>query len=128
MIINEKLLPRWEGTAGGALELAVVIEPDLVNERGRITQLAANAGDEGATVVQNVRAKKGNVGYNAETGESIGTARFGSRSRYLRPRQLQTEDPKDKSSAKYQEVIMRFVPDQPDLPIGLPVLVRPDTK
>ena len=32
-------------------------------------QLAINAGDEGATVVQNVRAKKGNVGYNAATGE-----------------------------------------------------------
>lgn len=66
--------------------------------------------------------------HNAETGEPIGTARFGSRSRYLRPRQLQTEDPKEKSSAKYQEVIMRFVPDHPDLPIGLPVGVRPDTK
>lgn len=34
-----------------------------------LRQLAANAGDEGATVVQNVRAKKGNIGYNAETGE-----------------------------------------------------------
>ena len=34
-----------------------------------LRQLAANAGDEGATVVQNVRAKKGNVGYNAESGE-----------------------------------------------------------
>jgi len=34
-----------------------------------LRQLAANAGDEGATVVQNVRAKKGAVGYNAETGE-----------------------------------------------------------
>ncbi|MFA7693637.1 MAG: chaperonin GroEL [Candidatus Hydrogenedentes bacterium] len=34
-----------------------------------LRQLANNAGDEGATVVQNVRAKKGNVGYNAETGE-----------------------------------------------------------
>jgi len=34
-----------------------------------LRQLAINAGDEGATVVQNVRAKKGNVGYNAETGE-----------------------------------------------------------
>ena len=32
-------------------------------------QLAENAGAEGATVVQNVRAKKGAVGYNAETGE-----------------------------------------------------------
>ncbi len=31
--------------------------------------LAANAGDEGATVVQNVRAKKGAVGYNAQSGE-----------------------------------------------------------
>ncbi|HDP34571.1 MAG TPA: chaperonin GroEL [Candidatus Hydrogenedentes bacterium] len=34
-----------------------------------LRQLVINAGDEGATVVQNVRAKKGNVGYNAETGE-----------------------------------------------------------
>ncbi len=34
-----------------------------------LRQLALNAGDEGATVVQNVRAKKGNVGYNAESGE-----------------------------------------------------------
>ncbi len=34
-----------------------------------LRQLAANAGDEGATVVQNVRAKKGSVGYNAQTGE-----------------------------------------------------------
>ena len=32
-----------------------------------LRQLAANAGDEGATVVQNVKAKKGAVGYNAET-------------------------------------------------------------
>jgi chaperonin GroEL len=34
-----------------------------------LRQLAANAGDEGATVVQNVRAKKGPVGYNAESGD-----------------------------------------------------------
>ena len=34
-----------------------------------LRQLAINAGDEGATVVQNVRGKKGNVGYNAESGE-----------------------------------------------------------
>ena len=33
-----------------------------------LRQLAINAGDEGATVVQNVRAKKGAVGYNVETG------------------------------------------------------------
>jgi len=34
-----------------------------------LRQLATNAGDEGATVVQHVRAKKGSVGYNAATGE-----------------------------------------------------------
>ncbi|MCX8064703.1 MAG: chaperonin GroEL [Candidatus Hydrogenedentes bacterium] len=34
-----------------------------------LRQLAANAGDEGATVVQNVKQKKGSIGYNAETGE-----------------------------------------------------------
>jgi len=32
-------------------------------------QLATNAGDEGATVVQNVKAKKGAYGFNAETNE-----------------------------------------------------------
>jgi len=34
-----------------------------------LRQLALNAGEEGATVVQTVKAKKGNIGYNAETGE-----------------------------------------------------------
>ncbi len=34
-----------------------------------LRQLATNAGDEGATVVQTVKTKKGSVGYNAETGE-----------------------------------------------------------
>ncbi len=34
-----------------------------------LRQLAANAGDEGAMVVQTVKGKKGAVGYNAETGE-----------------------------------------------------------
>jgi chaperonin GroEL len=34
-----------------------------------LRQLAANAGDEGAMVVQNVKAKKGAVGYNADSGE-----------------------------------------------------------
>ena len=33
-----------------------------------LRQLATNAGDEGAMVVQNVKGKKGAVGYNAETG------------------------------------------------------------
>jgi len=33
-----------------------------------LRQLASNAGDEGATVVQNVRDKKGAVGYNAASG------------------------------------------------------------
>ncbi len=34
-----------------------------------LRQLADNAGDEGATVVQFVKSKKGAMGYNAETGE-----------------------------------------------------------
>ncbi|MBX7259150.1 MAG: chaperonin GroEL [Candidatus Hydrogenedentes bacterium] len=34
-----------------------------------LRQLASNAGDEGATVVQKVKAQKGSNGYNAETGE-----------------------------------------------------------
>ncbi|MCC6699505.1 MAG: chaperonin GroEL [Candidatus Hydrogenedentes bacterium] len=34
-----------------------------------LRQLATNAGDEGAMVVQNVKAKKGAIGYNADSGE-----------------------------------------------------------
>jgi chaperonin GroEL len=34
-----------------------------------LRQLATNAGDEGAMVVQNVKGKKGSIGYNAESGE-----------------------------------------------------------
>ncbi|GEM_PF-1957726 len=63
--------------------------------------------------------------FNAETGEKVGTARVKSLSRYLRSQSLQTEDPRQKQSAKYQEVIMWFQPDRDDLPIGLSVLVKP---
>ncbi|GMV93948.1 MAG: 60 kDa chaperonin [Candidatus Hydrogenedentota bacterium] len=48
--------------AVGAKIVARAIEEPL-------RQLATNAGDEGAMVVQNVKGKKGSVGYNAETGE-----------------------------------------------------------
>ncbi len=34
-----------------------------------LRQLAINAGDEGATIVQNVRSNKDNIGYNVETGK-----------------------------------------------------------
>ncbi len=34
-----------------------------------LRQIAANAGEEGATVVQNVKAKKGSTGFNAQTGD-----------------------------------------------------------
>jgi multidrug efflux pump subunit AcrA (membrane-fusion protein) len=66
--------------------------------------------------------------FNAETDDAIGTARFRSQARYLRTQKLQTEDPKQRLSATYQEVIMRFQPDQPGLPIGLAVMVRPDNR
>jgi len=59
MIGNMKL--EGDELVGAKIVLRALEEP--------LRQLAANAGDEGATVVQNVRAKKGAVGYNAETGE-----------------------------------------------------------
>ncbi len=34
-----------------------------------LRMIAANAGEEGATIVQQVKAKKGSTGYNADTGE-----------------------------------------------------------
>lgn len=66
--------------------------------------------------------------FNAETGESLGKATFVSASRYLRPKQVRTEDPQERLSANYQEAVLSFEPECPDLPIGLPVLVRPETK
>ncbi len=50
-----------EEAIGGNIVTRAIEEP--------LRQLASNAGDEGAMVVQNVKGKKGAVGYNAETGK-----------------------------------------------------------
>jgi chaperonin GroEL len=57
----EKLSIDGDEAVGCKIVLRALEEP--------LRQLAANAGDEGAMVVQNVKGKKGSVGYNAETGE-----------------------------------------------------------
>jgi len=57
----EKLKLDEEDEATGAKIVARALEEPL-------RQLALNAGDEGATVVQEVKSKKGAFGYNAETG------------------------------------------------------------
>ena len=57
----EKLKLDVEDEATGAKIVARALEEPL-------RQLAINAGDEGATVVQEVKSKKGAMGYNAETG------------------------------------------------------------
>ncbi len=57
----DKLTIEGDEAIGAKIVLRAIEEP--------LRQLAANAGDEGAMVVQNVKTKKGNVGYNAETGE-----------------------------------------------------------
>ena len=57
----EKLKLSGDEAVGAKIVLRAIEEP--------LRQLAYNAGDEGATVVQHVRAKKGSVGYNAATGE-----------------------------------------------------------
>ena len=62
--------------------------------------------------------------FNAENEELAGAATFRSASRYLRPKSVQTEEPGEKLSTQYQEVIMGFKPSKPDLPIGLPVMLR----
>lgn len=66
--------------------------------------------------------------FNAETGEPLGKAFFSSASPTLRPKEVRTEDPQERLSANYQEAVLRFEPDRRDLPIGLPVLVRSETK
>ncbi|MGI6460929.1 MAG: chaperonin GroEL [Candidatus Hydrogenedentales bacterium] len=57
----EKMQLDADDEATGAKIIARALEEPL-------RQLAINAGDEGATVVQEVKSKKGAVGYNAETG------------------------------------------------------------
>ncbi len=55
-----------ENLEGDALVGAKIVHRALEEP---LRQLANNAGEEGAMVVQNVKAKKGAVGYNANTGE-----------------------------------------------------------
>ncbi len=57
----EKLELDGDEGIGAKIVLRALEEP--------LRQLAANAGDEGATVVQTVKSKKGTIGYNAETGD-----------------------------------------------------------
>ena len=42
-----------------------------------LRQIAANAGEEGAMIVQNVKAKKGAIGFNADTGEYVDLLKAG---------------------------------------------------
>ncbi len=62
--------------------------------------------------------------FNAETDVLLGTATFKSASRFLRPKTTQTENTKEKTSAKYQEIILSFQPNVANMPIGLPVKVK----
>ncbi len=57
----DKLELSGDEKVGAAIVKRAVEEP--------LRQLATNAGDEGATVVQHVRSKKGAIGYNARNGE-----------------------------------------------------------
>lgn len=66
--------------------------------------------------------------FNAENEEPVGAATYHSASRYLRPKSIRTEEPGEKTSTQYQEVIMGFEPSKPDLPIGLPVMLRTGDK
>ena len=57
----EKAKLEGDEAIGGRIVIRALEEP--------LRQLASNAGDEGAMVVQTVKGKKGAVGYNAETGK-----------------------------------------------------------
>ncbi len=57
----DKLDVSGDEAVGAAIVKRAIEEP--------LRQLALNAGDEGATVVQHVRSKKGAIGYNARNGE-----------------------------------------------------------
>jgi len=62
--------------------------------------------------------------FNAETGDPVGKALYMDSSRYLRSARFSTEDPQKRLSARYQEVIMEFIPEKEDIPIRLPVMVE----
>jgi chaperonin GroEL len=56
-----KLNLEGDEAIGAAIVKRAIEEP--------MRQLAANAGDEGSTIVQHVKSKKGTLGYNVATGE-----------------------------------------------------------
>ena len=57
----DKLQLEGDQAIGGKLVVRALEEP--------LRQIANNSGEEGSMVVQNVKNKQGNVGYNAATGE-----------------------------------------------------------
>jgi len=59
--VVEKMTLEGDEAVGAKIVVRALEEP--------LRQLASNAGAEGATIVQNVRTKKGSHGYNAETNE-----------------------------------------------------------
>jgi len=59
--VVEKMGLEGDEAVGSKIVVRALEEP--------LRQLASNAGAEGATVVQNVKSKKGTNGYNAETGD-----------------------------------------------------------
>ena len=65
LIRCQDVLDKLKLTGDEAIGVAIVRR--AIEEPMR--QLAANAGDEGSTVVQHVKTKKGSVGYNAATGK-----------------------------------------------------------
>ena len=109
----EKLKLDADDEATGAKIIARALEEPL-------GQLAINAGDEGATVVQEVKSKKGAVGYNAETGEFEDLLKAG----VIDPTKVQRAALQNASSVASllltTEVLIAEIPEPEKAPAGGP--------
>ena len=109
----EKLKLDAVDEATGAKIIARALEEPL-------RQLAINAGDEGATVVQEVKSKKGAVGYNAETGEFEDLLKAG----VIDPTKVQRAALQNASSVASllltTEVLIAEIPEPEKAPAGGP--------
>ena len=85
-----------------------------------LRQLAINAGDEGATVVQEVKSKKGAIGYNAETGVFEDLLKAG----VIDPTKVTRTAPQNASSVASllltTEVLIAEIPEPEKAPAGGP--------
>ena len=72
-----RCLPAFAGVEGANHDEAIGVDIVIRAIESPLRVLAANAGEEGSLIVQEVKKRKGNMGYNVATGEYIDLVKAG---------------------------------------------------